>query len=210
MKFILSVVITLFCFQNLSAYEEISIQKTSGLNNYQDLLKLINNSISDNDISNIIESHLYNINFSNSDVSFNIDIAGLSKILYQKEYNFNLLILNCSLRENFFKFNQNYDDCPNFKILSFNKDRFIYINYKDTSYRLKKFILKDDPYNIWLNFLKKNSNQYQTYIDPVNYSKIKKFTGIKPKILSYKNNLVEIESNSYFSEKQIQFLLNFF
>ena len=64
MKFTLFIIITLLFSQNLSAYEEISIQKTNNLKNYQELLNGINDSISENDASNIIENHLYNINFS--------------------------------------------------------------------------------------------------------------------------------------------------
>ena len=200
----------MFYFQNLSAYEEISIQKTSKLNNYQDLLNVINTSISDKDLSNIVESHIYNINFSNSQISFNIDLDKLSKNLYQKKYNFNLLMLECSLRSNFFEFNQNFDDCPNFKIKSFNQERFIYLNYKDNSYRIKKFDLSDRPNKIWINLLNKNLNFYQIYIDPSNFNKIQKYTGIEPRILSYNNSLVEIETKSYFSSQQLHFLINFF
>ena len=88
MKFILFVILVsiLFSFKNLSAYEEISIQKTSNLKNYQDLLDLINSSVTNENALDIIESHLYNINFSNSKISFEIDISELSKNLYQKGY----------------------------------------------------------------------------------------------------------------------------
>ena len=90
MKFILFVFLIsiLLCFKNLSAYEEISIQKTSNLKNYQDLLDIINISMTDENTSDIIENHLYNINFSNSKISFEIDISELSKNLYQKGYKF--------------------------------------------------------------------------------------------------------------------------
>ena len=210
MKFIFLITITLFFSQNLSAYEEISIQKTNNLKNYQELLKAINYSISDNDISDIVENHLYNINFSNSEVSFSIDLGKLSKNLYQKQYDFNLLMIDCSMRENFFKFNQNFNDCPNFKILTFNQEKFIYLNFGDNLYRLKKYNSSDRPNKIWLHFLNKSFNSYQTFIEPSHYNKLVKFTGIKPKIISYKNNLIEIETKSYFTRQQIQFLLNFF
>ena len=210
MKFIFLITITLFFSQNLSAYEEISIQKTNNLKNYQELLKAINDSISENDVSDIIENHLYNINFSNSEVSFGIDLGKLSKNLYQREYDYNLFMLDCSMRENFFKFNQNFNDCPNFKILTFNQEKFIYLNFSDDLYRLKKYISSDRPNKIWLHFLNKSFNHYQTSIEPDYYNKLVKFTGIKPKIISYKNNLIEIETKSYFTRQQIQFLLNFF
>ena len=212
MKFILFILIIpiLFCFKNLSAYEEISIQKTSNLKNYQDLLDVINISVTEENASEIIENHLYNINFSTSKISFDVDISGLSKNLYQKGFKFNLFMMSCSLRENFFEFNQNFKNCPNFKILKHNQEKFIYLNFKDKYFRLKNFNLTDDPHKLWINLLNKNLNNHQTYIDPDKFNKIVKFTGNNPKILSYKNNLVKIETKSYFSEKQFQFLLNFF
>jgi hypothetical protein len=212
MKFILFVIFVsiLFSFKNLSAYEEISIQKTSNLKNYQDLLDVINSSVTNENALDIIESHLYNINFSSSKISFEIDISELSKNLYQKGYKFNLFMMNCSLRANFFEFNQNFKDCPNFKILKYNQEKFIYLNFKDKNFRLKKFNSVDQPHKLWINLLNKNFNYHQSNIDSYNYNKIVKFTGNNPKILSYKNNLVKIETKSYFSKKQFQFLLNFF
>ena len=212
MKFILFVFLIsiFFCFKNLSAYEEISIQKTSNLKNYQDLLNIINISVTDENISDIIENHLYNINFSSSKISFEIDISELSKNLYQKGYKFNLFMMNCSLRANFFEFNQSFKDCPNFKILKYNQEKFIYLNFKDKNFRLKKFNSVDQPHKLWINLLNKNFNYHQSNIDSYNYNKIVKFTGNNPKILSYKNNLVKIETKSYFSKKQFKFLLNFF
>ena len=212
MKFILFVILVsiLFSSKNLSAYEEISIQKTSNLKNYQDLLDVINSSVTNENALDIIESHLYNINFSSSKISFEIDISELSKNLYQKGYRFNLFMMNCSLRANFFEFNQNFKDCPNFKILKYNQEKFIYLNFKDKNFRLKKFNSVDQPHKLWINLLNKNFNYHQSNINSYNYNKIVKFTGNNPKILSYKNNLVKIETKSYFSKKQFQFLLNFF
>jgi len=212
MKFILFVFLIsiFFSFKNLSAYEEISIQKTSNLKNYQDLLDIINISVTDENTSDIIENHLYNINFSSSKISFEIDISELSKNLYQKGYKFNLFMMSCSLKANFFEFNQNFKHCPNFKVLKYNQEKYIYLNFKDKNYRLKKFKSVDDPHKLWINLLNKNLNYLQSNIDPNNYNKIVKFTGNNPKILSYQNNLVKIETKSYFSEKQFQFLLNFF
>jgi hypothetical protein len=123
MKFILFVILVsiLFSFKNLSAYEEISIQKTSNLKNYQDLLDIISISVTNENTSDIIENHLYNINFSSSKISFEIDISELSKNLYQKGYQFNLFMMNCSLKANFFEFNQNFKHCHNFKVLKYNQ-----------------------------------------------------------------------------------------
>tara|TARA_B100001063_G_scaffold169483_1_gene158688 strand:- start:569 stop:1084 length:516 start_codon:yes stop_codon:yes gene_type:complete len=168
MKFILFILIIsiFFSFKNLSAYEEISIQKTSNLKNYQDLLDVINISVTEENASEIIENHLYNINFSTSKISFDVDISGLSKNLYQKGFKFNLFMMSCSLRENFFEFNQNFKNCPNFKILKYNQEKFIYLNFKDKYFRLKNFNLTDDPHKLWINLLNKNLNNHQIYIDP--------------------------------------------
>tara|TARA_B100001063_G_scaffold213587_1_gene213227 strand:- start:164 stop:802 length:639 start_codon:yes stop_codon:yes gene_type:complete len=212
MKFILFVFLLsiLFCSKNLSAYEEISIQKTSNLKDYQDLLDVISASVTEENAADIIENHLYNINFSSSEISFEIDIDKLSKNLYQKGYKFNLFMINCSLKENFFEFNQNFKSCPNFKILKYNQEKFIYLNFKDKYFRLKEFNSIDDPYKLWINLLSKKLNSHQTYVDPKNYDKIIKFTGNNPKIISYENKLVKIETKSYFSKIHFQFLINFF
>ena len=166
--------------------------------------------MTDENALDIIGNHLYNINFSSLKISFEIDISELSKNLYQKGYRFNLFMMNCSLRANFFEFNQNFKDCPNFKILKYNQEKFIYLNFKDKNFRLKKFNSVDQPHKLWINLLNKNFNYHQSNIDSYYYNKIVKFTGNNPKILSYKNNLVKIETKSYFSKKQFQFLLNFF
>jgi hypothetical protein len=118
--------------------------------------------------------------------------------------------MNCSLKANFFEFNQNFKHCPNFKVLKYNQEKFIYLNFKDKNFRLKKFNSVDQPHKLWINLLNKNFNYHQSNIDSYNYNKIVKFTGNNSKILSYKNNLVKIETKSYFSKKQFQFLLNFF
>ena len=96
-----------FNLKNLSAYQEITIQKDSNLQNYQELLLRINNSITEEDIISSIEKNIYNINFSNTQISLNVDIDNLSKDLYAKNINHNLFFLNCSLLENFFVSNNN-------------------------------------------------------------------------------------------------------
>ena len=50
-----------FNLKNLSAYQEITIQKDSNLQNYQELLLRINNSITSEDIISSIEKNIYNI-----------------------------------------------------------------------------------------------------------------------------------------------------
>ncbi len=119
-------------------------------------------------------------------------------------------MLECSLRANFFKFNQKFKNCPNFKILTYNQEKFIFLNFKDNSYRVKKYESSDRPNKIWLYFLNKNFNNFQINIVPSLYDKIVKFSGTPPKILSYNNGLIEIQTKSYFSKLQFQFLLNFF
>ena len=79
-----------FNLKNLSAYQEITIQKDSNLQNYQELLLRINNSITEEDIISSIEKNIYNINFSNTQISLNVDIDNLSKELYAKNINHNL------------------------------------------------------------------------------------------------------------------------
>ena len=47
-----------FNLKNLSAYQEITIQKDSNLQNYQELLLRINNSITEEDIISVSYTHL--------------------------------------------------------------------------------------------------------------------------------------------------------
>ena len=81
-----------FNFKNLSAYQEITIQKDSNLQNYEELLLRINNSITEESIISSIEKNIYNINFSNTHISLNVDIDNLSKDLYSKNIDYNLSI----------------------------------------------------------------------------------------------------------------------
>ena len=83
-----------FSLKNLSAYQEITIQKDSDLQNYQELLERINNSISDEDVISLIENNIYNINFSRSQISLNIDLYSLSKKLYLKKIDHSLLLID--------------------------------------------------------------------------------------------------------------------
>ena len=71
-----------FYLKNLSAYQEITIQKGSNLQNYQELLERINNSISEEDVISSIEKNIYNINFSSNQISLNIDVDNLSSDLH--------------------------------------------------------------------------------------------------------------------------------
>ena len=68
--------------ENLSAYQEITIQKDSNLQNYQELLFRINNSITEEDIIHSIEKNIYNINFSSAQISLNIDVDKLLSLIH--------------------------------------------------------------------------------------------------------------------------------
>ena len=171
-----------FNLKNLSAYQEITIQKDSNLQNYQELLFRINNSITEEDIIPSIEK--------------NID--------------HNLFFLNCSLHENFFKFNNKFENCPNFIIQNFEKDSYIYLNFNENYFRLHKFSKNINLKSLWFNLLDKNKSTYQLSIDPSNYKKLKFFTGLEPKILSYEQNKLLLDFENIYDDKQINFLVNFF
>ena len=207
--YLISVLIA-FNLKNLSAYQEITIQKDSNLQNYQELLFRINNSITEEDIIFSIEKNIYNINFSNTQISLNVDIDNLSKDLYAKNINHNLFFLNCSLLENFFKFNNKFENCPNFTIQNFEKDSYIYLNFNENYFRLRKFSKNINLKLLWFNLLDKNKSSYQLSINPSNYKKLKYFTGLEPKILSYEQNKLLLDLENIYDDKQINFLVNFF
>ena len=199
-----------FNLKNLSAYQEITIQKDSNLQNYQELLLRINNSITEEDIISSIEKNIYNINFSNTQISLNVDIDNLSKDLYAKNINHNLFFLNCSLLEIFFKFNNKLENCPNFIIKNFEKDSYIYLNSNENYFRLQKFSKNINLKSLWFKLLDQNKISYQLSIDPSNYKKLKYFTGLEPKILSYEQNKLLLDFENIYNDKQINFLVNFF
>ena len=196
--------------KNLSAYQEITIQKGSDLQNYQELLERINNSISEEDVISSIEKNIYNINFSSDQISLNIDVDNLSSDLYSRKIDHNLLLLNCSIKKTFFKFNNKFENCPNFIIKKYDNDSYIYLNYKKNYFRLVKFNENISLKAIWINLLEKNKTSYQLSINPSNYNKLKYFTGFEPKILSYMHNKIILEFENFYNKKQINFLINFF
>ena len=196
--------------KNLSAYQEITIQKDSNLQNYQELLLRINNSITEEDIKSSIEKNIYNINFSKTQISFNIDIDNLSKDLYSKNINHNLFFLDCSTQEKFFKFNNKFQYCPNFMIKDFKNKSYIYLNYNENYLRLVKFSKDINLKSLWFELLDKNKNAYRLSIDPSNYKKLKKLTALEPKILSFGQNKVILDFKNFYDDKQINFLVNFF
>ena len=211
MKFLcLLSIFFVFYLKNLSAYQEITIQKGSNLQNYQELLERINNSISEEDVISSIEKNIFNINFSSAQISLNIDVDNLSKDLYLRKIDHNLLLINCSIKETFFKFNNKFKNCPNFIIKNYDNDSYIYLNYKQNYFRLVKFSESTSLKAIWIKFLDKNKTSYQLSINPTKYNKLEYFTDLKPMILSYEENNVTLEFENFFNNKQINFLINFF
>ncbi len=209
-KLYLICILFIFYLKNLSAYQEITIQKDIDLQNYQDLLERINNSISEEDVIPSIEKNIYNINFSSTQISLNIDIDNLSKDLYAKKINHNLFLLNCTMKNSFFKFNNKFENCPNFIIKDYDNNSYVYLNYKTNYFRLVKFSKNISLRLLWIKLLQKNEIHYQLSIDISNYDKLKYFTGLEPKILSYGQNKIILDFENFYDDKQINFLINFF
>jgi len=211
MKIILLIsILFLLFFRNLSAYQEISIQKNDQLNDYADLVLLINKSVSNEDIKNLIGNNIYNINFSQNLIRFEFDLISLSNDLEKNNIQNNLLFLNCSLNKNFFNFNFNNLDCPNFKLIKFNSKNYIFLKFKNNLFRIKEFNQNDDLRSIWINLLEIKSSSYLLTIDSDNYNNFLLLTDYSPKILDYKNNKINIDIKSIYSPNQYNFLLNFF
>jgi len=114
------------------------------------------------------------------------------------------------MKKNFFKFNNKFENCPNFIIKNFDKETYIYLNYKNNYFRLVKFSNSISIKLLWIELLEKNYSSYQLSIDTSNYNKLKYFTGLEPKILSYEKNNIILDFENYYGDKQINFLINFF
>ena len=195
---------------NLSAYQEISIQKDISIMNYEDILDSISSSVAQEDIQEYINQNIYNINFSSDKVSFEIDLESLSKDLFAQNIKFNLILLECSLRKNFFSLNSNISDCPQFNQKIFNKKKYLYLTYKNLSFKIGEDNTQKDLREVWYNFLSLNNDNYKTNLTPDKYLKTKNYLGYSPKINSYNNRNLEIEIESLYNEKQFHFLINFF
>ena len=208
--FLVIFIFVLLIFRNLSAYQEISIQKNDQLNNFNDLLLFINERVSNEDIKSYLEGSIYNINFSQQYIKFEFDFLKLSKDLEKKNIQNNLLFINCTLEKNFFNFDLIKTECPNFKLKAFNNKKFIYLKYKNTFFRIKEYHKDDDLKNIWINLFKTSSLNYVFNIDAYNYNNIVLLTDYSPKILEYNNKKINIEIKSIYSPNQYNFLLNFF
>ena len=196
--------------KNLSAYQEISIQKDNSLMNYEDILNSISSSVAQEDIQDLIDKNIYNINFSPESVSFELDFQSLSEELYRQNINFNLILLNCSLNKNFFSLNSNINGCPQFKQKVINKKKYLYLFYKNLSYRLEEYDSSKDLREIWYNLLSIKNYIFKTLIAPDKYLTTKYYLGYSPKIISYNSGKLEIEIEGLYNEKQFHFLINFF
>lgn len=210
MRIIILLIFFSLMSRNLSAYQEISIQKDSSIMNYEDILDSISSSVAQEDIQEYINQNIYNINFSSDKVSFEIDLESLSKDLFAQNIKFNLILLECSLRKNFFSLNSNISDCPQFNQKIFNKKKYLYLTYKNLSFRIGEDNTQKDLREVWYNFLSLNNDNYKTNITPDKYLKTKNYLGYSPKINSYNNRNLEIEIESLYNEKQFHFLINFF
>ena len=210
MRIIILLIFVSLISKNLSAYQEISIQKDGSLLNYEDILNSISSSVAQEDIQEYINQNIYNINFSSDKVSFEIDLESLSKDLFAQNIKFNLILLECSLRKNFFSLNSNMFECPQFNQKIFDKKKYLYLTYKNLSFRIGEDNTQKDLREIWYNFLSLNNDNYKTNITPDKYLKTKNYLGYSPKINSYNNRNLEIEIESLYNEKQFHFLINFF
>lgn len=197
-------------FKNLSAYQEISIQKNNSLMNYEDILNSISSSVAQEDILDLIDKNIYNINFSSESVSFELDLQNLSEELHRQNFNFNLILLNCSLNKNFFSLNSNINECPQFKQKIINKKKYLYLYYIKLSYRLGEYDSSKNLREVWYDFLSLKNNNFKTLIAPEKYLATKNYLGYSPKIVSYNSGKLEIEIEGFYNEKQFHFLINFF
>ncbi len=134
----------------------------------------------------------------------------LSRDLNSKKIDHNIILLNCSIKNNFFKFNNKFDDCPIFIVKNYDKESYVYLNHKKNYFRLAKFSKDTNIKLLWVKLLEKNQTSYQLSIDASNYNKLKYFTGLEPKILSYMQNKIILEFENFYNNKQINFLINFF
>ena len=174
------------------------------------MVNLINNSVTNKDIKNLLEEYIFNINFSQNLIRFEFDILSLSDDLEKKNIQSNLLFLNCSLNELFFDYNNVNLDCPSFKLKIFNNKKYIYLNFKNKLFRIKEFNQNDDLRSIWINFFRTDYSSYLLSIDADNYNTLFLLTDYSPKILDYNNKKINLDIKSIYSPNQFYFLLNFF
>ena len=210
MKILILFIFVSLISKNLSAYQEISIQKYNSLMNYEDILNSLSSSVAKEDIRELIDKNIYNINFSSESISFELDLQNLSKELYGQNINFNLILLNCSLNKKFFTLNSNISECPQFKQRTINKKKYLYLFYKKLSYRLGEYDSSKDLREVWYNVLSIKNNIFKTLIAPDKYLTTNNYLGYSPKIISYNSGKLEIEIEGLYNEIQFHFLINFF
>ena len=76
------------------------------------------------------------------------------------------------MKKSFFKFNNKFENCPNFLIKNYEEEKYVYLNYKNSYFRLVKFSKNISIKLIWIKLLEKNNLSYQLYIDTSNYNKL--------------------------------------
>ena len=86
-----------------------------------------------------------------------------------KIFNFNLILLNCSLNKKFFSLNSNINECPQFKQKIINKKKYLYLFYKKLSYRLGEYDSSKNLREVWYNLLSLKNNIFKTLIAPDKY-----------------------------------------
>jgi len=63
MKILILFIFVSLISNNLTAYQEISIQKDNSIMNYEDILNSISSSVAKEDIGELVDKNIYNINF---------------------------------------------------------------------------------------------------------------------------------------------------
>jgi hypothetical protein len=81
MKILILLIFVSLISKNLSAYQEISIQKDNSLMNYEDILNSLSSSVAKEDIRELIDKNIYNINFSSESL-----LLSLIFKIYLKNY----------------------------------------------------------------------------------------------------------------------------
>ena len=147
----------------------------------------------------------------NQTYNFEINIIDLSELLIEEGAIFNLNALSCSLAENFFVLNsENYNDCPKFYLKNNSEMQFLYIENSDKSFRVKKINNIYSLKKIWLELFPISEYFARDY--KIKLNKYQRFTSIisnYPRIKLYENNYVHFNLKYFYSNEEINFILNF-
>ncbi|MDA1283780.1 MAG: hypothetical protein O3C61_02515 [Proteobacteria bacterium] len=200
---------------NLSAYYEVSIKNlddklTQSHFSNKMRSKLTSPAINQNDMDKYVTNFFYDK--LNQLYKFEIDINGLTKKLILEKIQFNFNLLNCSLMDDFFSFNfdNSENNCPKFERISLDNKYYIYISNINTSLRIKEVRSIDENTlkDIWVNFLsisdpydREYSLEYDRYLD------LTKIINYHPKINLYKDKIILLKINHFYSNDEINFLL---